>query len=357
MLTLGKDLPDVLGAAEPLENAADLETKGWELSLNYRNNFSLMGKPLILNTRFVISDSRSYITRFDNPNQNLTQYYVGQELGEIWGLQSDGLFQSEEEIASLDQSTLIPWGAISIVPGWPKFQDLDGNGAIEKGNTVDDPKDLSVIGNVSPRYRYGVNVNLEWGGFDLNAFVQGIGKRDYYPLDYLYWGFYQQPYAGGYTHLLDYYRGADESSVDQAKHSQSYLDAGLANANTDSYYPALQAWLADRNLGERVDQSKGLAIPQTAYLLDASYLRLKNLAFGYTLPASLTQKVNISQIRLYVSGENIAEWAPISKHFDPEAISDIDVKINPAVNPGRTTGKGYAYPFQRRYSIGLNATY
>lgn len=357
MLTLGRDLPDVLGAAEPLENAADLETKGWELSLSYRNSTTLAGKRLSFDTRFIISDSRSFITRFDNPNQNLTQYYEGQELGEIWGLESDGLFQSESEIEALDQTSLIPWGALSIVPGWPKYVDQDGNGVIEKGLTVDDPKDLKVIGNVSPRYRFGLNLNMNWNGFDVMAFFQGIGQRDYYPLDYLYWGFYQQPYAGGYNHLLDFYRGADDSPAQLAKHSQAYIDAGLANANTDAEYPVLQAWLADRNLGERVDQSKGLAIPQTDYLLNAAYLRFKNLTIGYTLPQALTSRVNIGQVRLFVSGENIAEWSAVSDFFDPEAISDIDVKINPGVNPGRTTGKGYAYPFQRRYAVGLNVTF
>lgn len=357
MLTLGKDLPDVLGAAEPLENAADLETKGWELSLSYRNSVPLAGKRLSFDTRFVISDSRSTITGFDNPNQNLTQYYVGQELGEIWGLESDGLFQSESEIEGLDQSSLIPWGALSIVPGWPKYVDQDGNGAIETGLTVSDPKDLRVIGNVTPRYRYGFNLNMNWNGFDVSAFFQGIGQRDYYPLDYLYWGFYQQPYAGGYNHLLDFYRGEADSPTERAKHSQAYLDAGLADANTDAEYPVLQAWLADRNLGERVDQAKGLAIPQTRYLLSAAYLRFKNLTVGYTLPANLTQKINIAQVRLFVSGENIAEWSAISDFFDPEAISDIDVKINPGVNPSRTAGKGYAYPFQRRYSVGLNVMF
>lgn len=357
MLTLGKDLPDVLGAAEPLENAADLETKGWELSLNYRAKLNLASSPMAFDARFIISDSRSYITRFDNPNQNLTQYYVGQELGEIWGLQNDGFFQSEDEIEKLDESSLIPWGALAIVPGWPRYVDLDGNGSIEKGLTVDNPKDLSVIGNVSPRYRFGLNLNFSWKGLDLNTFVQGVGKRDYYPLDYLYWGFYQQPYAGGYNHLLDFYRPSDESGSDLARHSQSYIDAGLANANTDARYPVLQSWLADRNLGERVDQSKGLAIPQTDYLLNAAYVRLKNLTLGYTLPKSLTNRVHISRLRVFVSGENIAEWSALSDFYDPEAISDIDVKINPGVNPGRTTGKGYAYPFQRRYSVGLNVTF
>ena len=357
MLTLGRDLPDVLGASEPLENAADLETKGWEVSLGYRNQFNVAGKPLSLNTRFVISDNRSYITGFENPNLNLTQYYVGMEVGEIWGLESDGFFTSQEQIDNLDQTSLIPWGALSIVEGWPRYIDQDGNGMIEKGLTVDDPKDLKIIGNMTPRFRYGLNLSIEWAGLDINAFFQGIGQRDYYPQDYLYWGFYQQPYAGGYTHLLDFYRANDDSQIDMAKHSQAYIDAGLANANTDARYPHLQAWLADRNLGERVDQSKGLAIPQTNYLLNAAYLRFKNLTVGYTLPAQLTQKVRIARMRVFFSGENIAEWSELTDFFDPESITDSDARFNPGVSPGRQTGTGYTYPFQRRYSVGINVDF
>lgn len=354
MLTLGRDLPDVLGASEPLENAADLETKGWELGLTYRNQFNVGRKPMRFDAKFVLSDNRSYITGFDNPNLNLTQYYVGQEIGEIWGLESDGFFTSQAEIDALDETSIIPWGALSIVEGWPKYVDQDGNGVIEKGLTVDDPKDLKVIGNMTPRFRYGLNLGFEWAGLDLNAFFQGIGKRDYYPQDYLYWGFYQQPYAGGYTHLLDFYRATDDSPTDMAKHSQAYIDAGLAAANTDAQYPHLQAWLADRNLGERIDQAQGLAIPQSRYLLDAAYLRFKNLTVGYTLPTSLTDKINISRIRIFVSGENIAEWSEVADFFDPEAITDSDARFNPATSVGRETGSGYQYPFQRRYSVGVN---
>lgn len=357
MLTLGRDLPDVLGAAEPLENAADLETKGWEMSVSYRNQFNLAGKPFRFNTRFVISDNRSHIIGFENPNQNLTQYYVGMEVGEIWGLESDGFFTSQDQIDNLDQSSLIPWGALSIVEGWPRYVDQDGNGMIEKGLTVDDPKDMKVIGNMTPRFRYGLNLSFEWAGLDVNAFFQGVGQRDYYPQDYLYWGFYQQPYAGGYTHLLDYYRANDDSQVNMEKHSQSYIEAGLASANLDARYPHLQAWLADRNLGERVDQTKGLAIPQSNYLLNAAYLRFKNLTVGYTLPTQLTERVRIARLRIFFSGENIAEWSALSDFFDPESISDSDTRFNPAVSPSRQTGSGYTYPFQRRYSIGLNVDF
>ncbi len=343
MLTQGRDLPNVLGAAEPRENAADLETNGWELSLSYKNNFNLAGKRFNFNTRFILSDSRAWITRFDNPNKNLSQYYVGQEFGEIWGLESDGFFKTVEETQALDETQLIPWGALSIVPGWPKYIDQDGNGILEKGFTVDDPKDAKIIGNSSPRFRFGLNLNFDWNGFDFRAFVQGIGKKDYYPLHYLYWGFYQQPYSGGYMHLMDFYRPTDDSDVDMAKHSQSYIDAGLASQNLDAKYPILQAWLADRNLGESLNDSKGLATPQTGYMLSAAYVRIKNITIGYTLPKVLTQKIKIERVRFFISGENIAEWSEVSDFFDPEAVTD--------------NGWGYAYPFQRRFSFGVNVNF
>ncbi len=357
MLTQGKDLPNVLGAAEPKENAADLKTKGWELSLTYRKDFIVIGKPLTFNTRFILSDSRSWITSFDNPNENLIQFYKGQELGEIWGLKNDGLFKTDEEIAKLDESSIIPWGALSIVPGWPKYKDLDNNGLIEKGLTVGDPKDLSVIGNLTPRFRYGLNLDFTWNGFDFRVFFQGIGKRDYYPQDYLYWGFYQQPYSGGYKHLFDFYRPEDDNEIQRARHSQAYIDAGLADQNLDAKYPILQSWMADRNLGERIDEAQGLAIPQTGYMLSGAYLRLKNLTLGYTLPSSMTRRVKISNIRIFVSGENITEWSEIAKYYDPESITESRVKINPGISAGREVGSGYSYPFSRLYSFGLNVTF
>jgi len=105
-------------------------------------------------------------------------------------------------------------------------------------------------------------------------------------------------------------------------------------------YPILQAWLADRNLGEDLNESKGLATPQTDYLLSAAYVRIKNVTVGYTLPKSFTQKMKIEKFRIYFSGENVAEWSAVSDYFDPEAVTD--------------NGWGYAYPFQRKFSFGVN---
>lgn len=344
MLVPGKELPGVLGAAAPRENAADMKTTGWEVTLSYNNTLSLADKPLNLTTRLLLSDTRSWITKFDNPTNLLTQYYVGQELGEIWGLQSDGLFANEAEIAKLDESEIIPWGALDIIPGWPKYKDLNGDGRITKGLTLDDPKDLSVIGNTSPRYRYGVNLVADWNNIDLSLFLQGIGKKDYYPLHFLYWSFYQQPYAGGQTHIFDYYRPTTDSDVDMAKHSKAYIAAGLANQNLDSKFPVLQSWLADRNLGTRIDQSMGMAIPQTGHLLSGAYLRIKNITLGYTLPKTVTDRINLNRVRLFVSADNVFEWSGVRKYFDPEAITE-------------DTRNGYTYPFNRQYIFGLNVTF
>ncbi len=355
MLTLGKQLPGVLGAREPKENAADLKTKGWELSLNYNDQFTVASKPFTVGVSLMLSDARSWITRFDNPNKSILQYYEGMELGEIWGLTSNGLFKDEKEIKALDETAIIPWGALQIVPGWPKYIDRDNNGKIEKGYVLGDTKDLSIIGNSNPRYRYGADINLGWNGFDLRAFFQGVGKRDYYPLDYLYWGHYQQPYGGTYKHLLDFYRPTTDGPVDMAKHSKSYIEAGLANQNLNSKFPILQSWLADRNLGTRIDNAEGLAIPQTGYMLNAAYLRLKNLTIGYTLPQSLVSKIKLSMLRVFFSGENITEWSPLKKYFDPESVN-LNIFNDPTSGSPRS-GNGMGYPFQRTYSFGINLTF
>ncbi|MEX2641179.1 MAG: SusC/RagA family TonB-linked outer membrane protein, partial [Balneolales bacterium] len=182
MLTLGKELPAVLGTSEPSENAADLETKGWELSINFRDNIELLGDRFSFGAKLTLADSRTWITEFDNPENFLNQYYEGQEIGEIWGLQYEGLFQTTEEIDNhADQSEIVPWGVLDVVPGWPKFKDLDEDGTIRAGNTLEESDDLSVIGNTSTRYRFGVNLNFGWKNFDMRAFFQGVGKRDYYP--------------------------------------------------------------------------------------------------------------------------------------------------------------------------------
>jgi hypothetical protein len=92
--------------------------------------------------------------------------------------------------------------------------------------------------------------------------------------------------------------------------------------------------------------------------LNASYLRVKNLTLGYTLPAALTDAMHLGRLRIFVSGENLTEWSGVKDYYDPEALTDAaSVRFNPAVGAGRQTGSGYQYPFQRRYAFGINLTF
>ncbi|SMC80528.1 SusC/RagA family TonB-linked outer membrane protein [Pedobacter nyackensis] len=334
MLTKGKSEPAVLGTPEPRQNAADLRTKGWELSVTYKNSFELGSKPFNFDAKIFLADSKTKITKFANPQELFSDYRVNQTIGDIWGLENDGVFRNKQEIAALDESAIIPWGALSIIEGWPKYKDLNGDGKIEKGLSAKDPKDLKIIGNSADHYSIGANLNMDWKGFDLSVFLQGVLKRDFYPHHYLFWGPYQQPYANVYPWNLDFYRGAADSPQQRAKHSASYIAAGLADANVNSQYPVLQSWLADANYGS------GLDIPQTKYLLNGAYLRIKNVSIGYTFPTKWTKKINVNRLRLFATGENLYEFSSIKKFIDPEA-----------VNQGPSA---WAYPFQRRYAFGIN---
>jgi hypothetical protein len=326
----------------PSQNAADLQTKGMELTIGFNDSYNVGSKPLSFNAKLILSDSRSHITRFKNDQELFSSFRKGQELGEIWGLTNDGLFKNADEISKLDETDIVPWGALAIVPGWPKYKDLDGDGRITEGLSKKDPKDLSVIGNTTPRYRIGLNLNADWNGFDISAVFQGVLKADYYPRHYLFWGPYQQPYANVYPWNLDFYRGQADSDQDRAKHSASYIAAGLADANTNANFPVMQSWLADNNYGS------GLDIAQTKYLQNAAYLRVKNLTIGYSLPSELLRKHSISRFRVFVTGENVFEFSQIKKYFDPEVITSSSTF---------GTSNGFSYPFQRKFAVGVNVEF
>ena len=168
MLVPGKTLPGVYGAASPKENAADLRTKGYELTLSWNDKFNLAGKPFTYGVSFALGDNISKITKYDNPTKdfNVSQYYEGMTIGEIWGYKIDGLFKTDEEAAAyqaeIDHS-LIAKNILQTATGKykglkagdPKFVDLDGNGRIDDGEkTANNRGDMRVIGNSRPRYNY-----------------------------------------------------------------------------------------------------------------------------------------------------------------------------------------------------------
>ncbi|MDR1102533.1 MAG: TonB-dependent receptor [Tannerella sp.] len=310
MMTKSKTLPAIFGAGEPRTNAADLKTNGWEVSAGWRDQFALAGSPFNYSARLMISDSRTFITRYDNPDKVLSDYYEGQEIGEIWGYETLGYFASDAEAAGWADQSAVGNGR-PFLAGDLKFKDKNSDGFINQGsNTVDDPGDRRIIGNNRNRLPYSLDLNADWKGFDLRIFLQGVGKRDAYPSEShngeFFWGQYNTPWGGMIEKNLDNwdYKG----------------DAG--------YFPRMKPDIA--NNGE-------LAKVQTKYLQDASFMRVKNLTVGYTLPEQLTGKWRIDRLRVYFSGENIFTF----HHMEV-----------PGNDPERNDN--VYYPFMKVVSFGLN---
>src|SRR5690606_37218891 len=168
MFTAGRELPAVFGAASPQGNYADLETKGFELTVNYRDNFEVAGKPLNFDIRATLADSKSKILKFNNERRLLTDYYEGQTLGDIWGYVTEAVLSERED----ESRTAADTGILkTTAPGvWRtgdiKFKDIDNDGVIHKGeNTVDNPGDRIIIGNESPLYSFGLNLGLDYSNF------------------------------------------------------------------------------------------------------------------------------------------------------------------------------------------------
>jgi TonB-linked SusC/RagA family outer membrane protein len=321
ILTKSRTLPAVLGTSEPQTNAASLRTRGWEASVKWHDNFQLAGKTFDYDLGAVLSDYHAVITKYDNPTGYLGDNYVGKQFGEIWGFETEGFFQSADELKShADQSAVVRFPGTQAV-GDLKFRDLNGDGKVDMGdNTVSKPGDRRIIGNTTPRYQYGFNGRASWNNFSISAFFQGIGKRDYYPgaeASY-FWSVYNRPYN---TPL------------------QQIVNNTWTPENPDAYFPRLKGYIALGN-------GKELSAPQTRYLQNAAYLRWKNLTVGYTIPAKLTQRLGIERVQFYISGENIWETTKLKMPIDPELIN--------ASNP---LGDGQSYPFQRTYAAGLNITF
>lgn len=316
MLTKGATLPNVLGVAEPNENAADLKTSGWELGVTWVDNFMLAGSRFNYSARFVISDSKAKITKFDNANGKLSDWRVGQTIGEIWGLTTDGYFQTQEELSKLDQSAVGEDDqSYRFYVGDLKFKDLNGDGKINRGKwTVDDSGDFKIIGNSATHFPYSFDFNADWKGFDVKVFMQGVGKKDWYPNggNHYFWGIYAQPWTNVQAQNLDHW----------------------TPETPNAFFPRVKAYIAESTGSE-------LACPQTKYLQDASYLRMKNLTFGYSLPVALTRRFKVERLRFYFSGENLFEITHLkgNKNLDPEALN------------------GTVYPMQRTYSFGLNINF
>lgn len=361
MLAPGKAIPDVAGASAPFTNAGSLRTRGWELSLSYRKQIN---KDLNVYGTFNIGDSKSKVTKWNNDSKlightggivsasNARMYaYEGETWGDIWGFETDRYF-TEDDFNGKDANgkwiykdgvadqTGIQTDNFVFGPGDIKYKDLDGNHVIDGGKgTADDHGDLKVIGNTLPRYEYSFHLGGSWKGLDLDLFFQGVGKRDMWTQS---------------SFVFPLMRDADKALYANQTNYNVYDPAnGIINISQSNRYPCLYSG------NEGSGNVTGLAsiggehnyYPQTKYLVNMAYLRLKNVTIGYTLPASITKKVYMEKVRFYGSVNNLCLLYNGAK----------DYPVDPEMNAGQGSLSygtwGRTFPITRTWSVGVQVTF
>jgi hypothetical protein len=211
--------------------------------------------------------------------------------------------------------------------------DSDESGKIDYGtNRIGDTGDKQIIANSAPHYTYTINLNADWNNFFISAFFQGVGKQQWFPSSEasLFWGQYNRPYNPlPQWHLGNYW----------------------TPENTDAYLPRYVARITNRS-GSMLYNN-----PQTKYIQNIAYLRLKNIQIGYNLPASLISKIGASNLRIYMSGENLWTISPFYKivgksHLDVENTGPSDQLFTSG-----NAGDGYNYPMLKNVTFGLSVTF
>ena len=345
MLTTSLTLPSVYGASTPKENCADLRTNGWEVQLGWKDQFKLGGKPFQYGITGTLGDYRTIITKYNNPDRIFSNYYVGKELGEIWGYHIPKLFTSDEEAAAYQVAVhqanniyqrvynMSGGGLGYLMAGDMMFEDVNGDGYINSGEgTVDNPGDMMIIGNSLPHYNYSMRFDFGWNNFDLQVFFQGVGKRNWYPST-------NQDDVYGGSRLWNLYGYPLTSFI-----ATDYKDNIWTEENPNGYFPRLRP-IQSYNGGP-------LGTVNDRYLQDVSYLRLKNVTFGYTIPF---KKSFISSCRVYFAGENLWYWSPmkkVTKYVDPELAVATGTYITSKMSG--TTGTGYTMPLTLTFGININ---
>ncbi len=307
------------GAAAPRTNQGNMRDRGFEVEVkvNYPVNDNLK-----LFAILSLDNNKAVITKWNNEAKVIDDYYSGAVYGDIWGFETDGYFQSEDEVKNSPSQSKLETGNFTYGPGDVKFKDLNGDGVIDGGtSTADDHGDLTVIGNTQPQYQYGLQLGGNWKGFDLYIFLQGVGKRSFWGL-----GDMVLPmYSGAqilYKHQLDYW----------------------TEDNRHAKYPRPYAGNAIGTIGG-ISAGSNNFYPQSKYLMNLAYCRLKNLTIGYTLPDHITNHLNLQKVRIYVSGQNLTE------------IDNVGVPLDPEITDGQLGYTGRTFPFQRNYSFGVQVTF
>ncbi len=298
------NLPAVLGVIPSTSNAAAMKTKGWELEMNWRDQFNQVN----YNIGFNVSDNTNKITKYMGNvvyAEGLNPALPGMPINSIFGYRSLGYFQSPDEIAQSPKQ----FGTTNQGPGDLRYEDVNKDGLINGGTgSPANHGDLVYLGNTAPRYNFGVNLGLQWKGFDFSMFIQGTGKRSLilYPQQVI-------PYVNSWRYPLD-----------------NYIDNYWTENNRDAQFPRP---IAGGGTNIRIN---------SAFVQNGAYVRLKNVQVGYTVPAKVLNRAGIERLRVFFSGQDLVTFTKMwYKYFDPESPNNA----------------AYTYPFFATAAVGINLTF
>lgn len=278
-------IPDLVGVSAPMQNAGKVRNIGFELALTHRNQVNRFRYSTSFNFSYVKNEIID-LNGGDTPGRS-----VGDPVDNIYGYVCEGIFKSQEEI---DNSPKQVWGA---VPGDLKYADINNDGVVNQN-------DRKSLGSTFPKINFGLRVNCEYRNFDLTMLLQGAGMV----------------------------KGVTAGEISQAfmnggKVTEEWLDRWTPE-NVNASYPRLTLSGSSRNY-----------MTSSFWVQNASYLKMRNLQIGYTIPKNILSHLGVSNLRLYCSIDNLFTISKF-KGLDPEMVTTQTM-----------------YPLTRNYSFGINLSF
>ena len=309
-----EDVPALFGAGFPAFNIAKVKNTGYEVTLNYNLVTGAADHTFSLN----FADNKNTLLRLNADkveeirNQDVFSLIrrVGEPITQYYGYQVAGIFQDAADVTKSPK----PAGA-DVGPGDLKFKDLNNDGKI-------DDKDKTVLGNPFPRYTFGFTYRLAVGGFDVQIFAQGVGKRDAFLRGELVEPYHYNYGQTVYEHMTDYW----------------------TPSNPDAKYPRFA------NIGSG-SNTNNWRTGSDIYKYDAAYIRLKNVNIGYSLPKRMIQRLGIQKLRASLIGQNLLTISKLS-FYDPET-----TEFGNDLNLGSSSNSARGYPLPVFYGFGLDVTF
>lgn len=289
-ILLQMPVPLEYGFGKQLVNIGKVRNNGWELELSWNDRIQEVGYTVSAN----LSDNKNEVLDMGGTgpwkeSEKFTD--VGLPFGSIYGYEAMGLFQSAEEVKDA------PFQNSNTSAGDVRYKNQNDDNKIDANDRV-------VIGDPSAHYLYGLRLGVDYKGFDLNMFFQGVGQQDRIIKDNMVRPFYDSTI---FEHNLDYW----------------------SESNRDAQYPRI---LNKDDGTHNYEQSD-------FWKINAGYLRMKNLSVGYTIPKKILSPSGFDRIRVYFSANNLFTISDFVPGLDPESSSSV------------------AYPFSRTYSFGLNVQF